>query len=322
MNNQMNIVIAINKSYIRYAYVMLKSLLINNPSPVHVYVFHHDLTASDEPVLRELEHSYTVCIYYVYVSDNYLPSKEALAANSWGIETYFRLLLTDLLPAHLDRALYIDSDMIINGSIKEFYYHELGPKRLAACRDFISQAPFHDYRDELFKNIIVDDQAYFNAGFTLFDLNALGQDYNFKHYMDVAKQLNYQIHFPDQDLLNYCHHDDVLLLDALKYNLYARRAYTDYHLHYNDVKEQVTVIHYATSKPWQGNCFHCDIEQLWWDYAKMTPFYIEFMEQMVTEVINDTATFQYTSELQNENHQLYQIISQYETILNAYNINL
>ena len=46
--NPMNIVIAVNRRYVRYSYFMLTSLLLNNPDPVDVYVLHCDLTAEDE----------------------------------------------------------------------------------------------------------------------------------------------------------------------------------------------------------------------------------------------------------------------------------
>lgn len=322
MNESMNIVIAINRAYIRYAYVMLKSLLIHNSDPMHVYIFHHDLEKKDETIFDTLTNSHSVTFHFVYITDDFLPPQEALDANLWGIETYFRLLLNDLLPSTLARALYIDSDMIINGSLTDFYYQNLGNKKLAACNDFTSQPPFGDYRDETFANIMTGDSIYFNAGFTLFDLNALRSDNSFAHYMDVAKQLNYRIDFPDQDLLNYCHYKEVKICDAFTYNLYARRAFTDYNMNYQNVKETVKVIHYATSKPWQGNCFHCDIEQLWWDYAKLTPFYNELMEEFVTQTINDHTLFRYSSELASENDQLYQIIQQYDTILKAKGINI
>lgn len=317
MKEPMNIVIAINRAYIRYAYVMLKSLLMHNPSHIHVYILHHDLKKADENIFKTLADSYSVTFHYLYVSDEYLPPKEALDANSWGIETYFRLLLADLLPAKTDRALYIDSDMIINGSLEEFYYQELGEKKLAACADFTSQPPFHDYRDEIFKDIMSGDSIYFNAGFTLFDLKALRLDNSFKHYMEVAQKLQYRIHFPDQDLLNYCHHKEVRICDAFTYNLYARRAFTDHQMTYADVKDKVRVVHFAASKPWQGNCFHCNIEQLWWDYARLTPFYTELMEEFVEQSINDITLFRYSSELAAENAQLYQIIDQYDKILKA-----
>lgn len=133
--------------------------------------------------------------------------------------------------------------------------------------------------------------------------------------MDTASRLDYKIQFPDQDLLNYCHWNETLFFDENKYNLYARRAYTNLDLTLQNVKDSVHVIHYATSKPWSGNCLHCNLEQLWWNYAKLTPYYSDFLEQMVYETINSTDVLQYMTALQQENEQLYQIIDQYDMLL-------
>ena len=313
--NPMNIVIAVNRRYVRYSYIMLTSLLLNNPGPVHVYVLHCDLTAEDEITFNRLSQSYPVTFHYCKLTEKLLPPSDVRASNSWGVETYFRLAILDALPESADRALYIDSDMIINRSLEDFYYCDLQGKRLAACRDFICEAPFGDYRDDTFRDVIPEGFTYFNAGLTLFDLSALRGEYNFNRYMDTVRELNYKIQFPDQDLLNYCHRNDVLFFDAMQYNLYARRAYTDNGLHYEDVKQNATVVHYATAKPWQGNFLHCDIEQLWWDYAAKTPFYHEILEEAMHEIMMDSTVNTYVSELQQENAQLYHILDQYELLL-------
>lgn len=207
MSSTMNIAIAVNKAYLKYAAVMLTSLCTQQSENLNVYVLHHDLSPEDQSVLSSLPEKYQITIEYIFVPDHLLPPKKVLRANSWGIETYFRLLLVDLLPAALDRALYIDIDMIINKSLTDFYYCDLGDKKLAACRDFTGTPPYNDYRQELFADILAvsPDFLYFNAGITLFHLNALRPAYNFAYYMDIAKQLDYKIQFPDQDLLNYCH---------------------------------------------------------------------------------------------------------------------
>lgn len=318
----MNIAIAVNKPYVKYAYVMLTSLCQHQKEALDIYVLHHDLTSGDQSLFTPLSTQYQISFHFIYVPDHLLPPAEVLNANSWGIETYFRLLLVDLLPSSLDRALYIDADMIINQPLNEFYYCDLKNAKLAACRDFTGTPPFADYRQELFADLISPNFIYFNAGLTLFHLDALRPTYNFAYYMDIAKKLDYKIQFPDQDLLNYCHCNEVLLFDENKYNLYARRAFTDLGATLQSVKENTHVIHFATSKPWSGNCFHCNLEQLWWDYAKMTPFYTEFLEQMVYETINSTETFQYVTELQQENNQLYQILSQYDAILQKKGITI
>lgn len=317
----MNIAIAINHTYVRYSYVMLTSLLLNNDRPIHVYVLYRDLTLDDKTVFSTLSDQYDVTFHFCYVRDDLLPSPEVMASNSWGIETYFRLSISDLLPKELDRALYIDSDMIINASLDEFYFCELGDKKIAACNDYISTAPFGDYRDKLFSSVISKDFVYFNAGLTLFSLDALRSDYNFAAYMETARQLNYQIQFPDQDLLNYCHRNDLLLFDPRYYNLYARRAYTDLHLHYEDIKNDTPVIHYATAKPWHGNALHFDIEQLWWDYAAKTPFYHELLEETLHNIMTDSTINDFVFNLQQENAQLYQILDQYELLLKKVGIS-
>lgn len=321
VKNSMNIVIAVNQKYLRFSYIMLNSFFLNNPGPADIYVIHRDLTPQDESFFQELETRYSATSHFLYVSDELLPPADVLSSNSWGIETYFRLLIMDLLPESIDRALYIDSDMIINQSIEDFYYCDLKGKRLAACKDMTSQPPFHDYRDETFKSCITDGFQYFNAGFTLFDVAALRSSFSFRTYMDTARRLNYQIQFPDQDLLNYCHRNDVLFFDEFKYNLYARRAYTNHGIHYEWVKQNTAVIHYASAKPWHGNCFHCDIEQLWWDYAKLTPFYTDLMEEALREIMTDNTTFRYVNELEEQRKQMLQIIDQYEAILKKANIH-
>lgn len=312
--NTMNIVIAINRKYLRYSYVMLTSLFLNNPFPIHVYVLHRDLLSEDTSFFLPLAKQFDATFDFCHISDSLLPSPEVMASNSWGIETYFRLSIMDLLPKTEDRALYIDSDMIINASLKDFYFCDLGKHKIAACRDFICQSPFGDYRDELFRDM-PDDFTYFNAGLTLFSLEDLRPNYCLAAYMDAAKQLDYKIQFPDQDLLNYCHHGQVLFFDSRYYNLYARRAYTDLHLGHEDVKNDTIVIHYATAKPWQGNSLHCGIEQIWWDYAKQTPFFHELAEETLSEIMTDDTVNHYVSGLKEENQLLYQIIDQYEIIL-------
>lgn len=315
MSSVMNIAIAVNRAYVKYAYVMLTSLCQHQNEQLNIYILHHDLAAEDQDLLSPLIKEYSITLHFIYVPDHLLPPSEVLQANSWGVETYFRLLLVDLLPDTIDRALYIDVDMIINKPLNDFYFCELGSNKLAACLDFTGTPPFEDYRQELFAEFISPDFIYFNAGLTLFNLSELRPFYNFAYYMDTAQKLDYKIQFPDQDLLNYCHWNEVLLFDENKYNLYARRAYTDRGATLQSVKQTSHVVHFATAKPWQGNCFHCELEQLWWDYAKQTPFYIEFLKQMVYETINSNETFTYAMNLQLENKQLYQIISQYDTLL-------
>ena len=100
--------------------------------------------------------------------------------------------------------------------------------------------------------------------------------------METAKKLDYKLVTPDQDLLNYLHYKEVKIIDAVKYNLFARMAY-NLGVGYKEVKQKVTLIHFIGNKPWDGKADRFEIEQLWWDYAEMTPFYEEIAEKFLRE---------------------------------------
>jgi lipopolysaccharide biosynthesis glycosyltransferase len=50
-------------------------------------------------------------------------------------ETYYRLLCLDYLPIRLKRVLYLDCDVLINGSLKELYKTDLTGYLFAAADD-------------------------------------------------------------------------------------------------------------------------------------------------------------------------------------------
>lgn len=311
----MNIVIAINQKYIRYAYVMLTSLLSNNPISTDVYILHHDLLASDEETFAPLARRYPVAFHFIYVPDNLLPSEDVLSTSSWGIEAYFRLAITDLLPLEVTRALYLDTDMIVHHSIAELYNVDFAGNVIAACKEYTSTPPFHNYRDELFAPIFDHDFYYFNSGMILYNMEELRPAHSFATYMKMAQALDYKIQYPDQDLLNYCHHKKVLYVDPYKYNLNARYAFQYDNLQYSDLEKQGNIIHYASSKPWRGNFLHCNVEQLWWDYAAQTPFYDDFLQEFIHETMTDLTLNSYIGSLIQKNEELYDKINLYDTLL-------
>ena len=200
-------------------------------------------------------------------------------------------MLTDILPPEVDRPLYLDVDMIINKPVRALYETDFEDCYFCACRDmgFFNEPntiPFPDGRSELFKEHLARNFTYFNAGMMLWNIEKLRGKYTFQTYMDLARALNYQLVAPDQDLLNYLHWNQVKFVDEYQYDLFSKMAYNS-GVHYEDVRKETTIVHFAGMKPWEGQYMHYDIEQLWWDYAKLTPFYTELMEEFLHACIND-----------------------------------
>ena len=303
MTKRMNISTSLNSKYMRYTYVMLTSLLGNQPKglDIHVYLLHSDLTESDKEYLHNVVESFDGTLHLLQVDPSLFPKDCPITVN-WSLEMYFRLMLPKLLPEDVDRILYIDVDTIVNHSLLELYDTDFEGNMLCACTDPLN-GDFPDIRNEIFAEHMKQGFTYFNSGVLLMNVPAMREKYDLKDYLKVAEDLEYNILAPDQDLLNYVHWNEVKIMDANKYNLFARLAF-NYDIHYEEVKEQVTIIHFTGRKPWSGTTLHFDIEQLWWDYAKKTPFYIELMEEFVHETVNDPTIFKVMEKLAQEKNAL------------------
>ena len=299
----MNIATSLNSKYMRYTYVMLTSLFENQPKDldIHIYLLESDLTQKDKEYLSDVVVSNGGSIHFIKIDKSIFPAR-CPVSDMWSLETYYRLALLNVLPKDVDRLLYLDVDIIVNQSLEDLYFEDFEGKMVCACPD-LSAEVLPDIRADVFREYLEKGMVYFNAGIMLYNINQMRTNYDVNVYLKIAEKLEYKLVAPDQDLLNYAHWNEVKLLDAYKYDLFARLAY-NYDIHYEEVKEQVAIVHFAGEKPWQGNCVHYDVEQLWWDYAKKTPFYVEFMEEFLDKVINDSRIYDAMEALAEEKNLL------------------
>ena len=306
---RVNVATALNSRYMRYTYVMLTSLFdshtrerVEEKVQFHVYLLHSDLTGKDQECLSSLAEEYGHTIHFIKVDREAFPV-QLPTTQSWSLETYFRLMLMDILPADVDRLLYVDVDMIIQKPILELYCMDLEGAYFCACPDMTVQFPTSDVRDEVFREHIAAGFTYFNAGLMLWDIASLRGRYCFQDYMDLAEKLEYRLLAPDQDLLNYMHWNQVKYADPYRYDLFSKKAY-GLGYRYEQVKAEVVIVHFAGMKPWEGRYVHYDVEKLWWDYAGMTPFYHELMEEFLQDCLGDSLVYDTISALSAEKKDL------------------
>lgn len=287
----------------RYTYVMLTSIFENQPKDldIHIYLLHNDLTDQDKEHLQNVVRSYNGTLHLLQIDTSLFPESCPIS-NEWSLEIYFLLLPQDILPEDMDRILYLNVDIIVNHSLEELYNTDFEGNMLCACADAFC-GTFPDFRNEIFKEHLLQGFTYFNSGVMLLNIASMREKYHLEDYLKIAESLDYKLVAPDQDILNYMFWQKVKILDETKYNLFAKWAY-QHDIHYKEVKEQVTIVHYIGYKPWSGEFVHYDIEQLWWDYAKKTPFYIELMEEFVYETINFSEVYSAMETIKNEKRML------------------
>ena len=290
----MNIITALNRKYIPYTFTMLLSLCINEKEHIDAYLLNSELTSEDVGEIRKVLSEYDIEVYSLTVDRQKFSDR--LPHNSqWSIETYYRLMMLELLPQTVDRALYLDGDMVINKSLSELYHVEFEGAEIIACDDKSglntpdSYGPKHN---EMFREAYAQEYRYFNAGVMLLNIEEMRKKYSFQTYLDAFEAWNYQMEAPDQDILNWVHWKKVAYVDCMVYDLFARVAHNA-EITYEEVKEGTAIVHFAGAKPWENGNFHFDIERLWWDYAKLTPYYDELLKGFVESAMTDTTVADY-----------------------------
>ena len=164
----LTIACAINRLYLQPLLVTLTSLVAHLPAgtPVRLYVLHRDLTAKDIERLS----------VFARVSAA-SPPMERIAGlplrSPFTPEAYGPLLLPDVLPASLDRVLYLDADLLVLDDLTPLWQSDMAGAPLAAVQD--AAIPLVSSRRGLraVETIGIPASApYFNAGVMLMDLEA------------------------------------------------------------------------------------------------------------------------------------------------------
>lgn len=313
MDKRIYIAISINEKYAAYAYVLLVSLFEHHAADsITVYIMQSDLTAKTKQLLYSFGEQQGQEIVFVTVSleqilaDLTHNTREGYTTDAlpttenWSREMYYRLLLGEMIPKEINRVLYLDVDIIVNGNLSEFYFQELDNMELAVADDPMIQGNFSLEQQELFRDM--ESVRYFNSGVLLYDLEVIRKSYTFLTYIDVARQYQYRLTNPDQDLLNYVHMGKVKYVDNTKYNLFSQIAEMEYG-GYEYVARHGIIIHFAGRKPWNYSGVHYSTEKIWWDYASETPFYQDMLEKVFYDGLWDDS-YQTIMDLKKENNEL------------------
>ena len=140
-----------------------------------------------------------------------------------------RLLIADHVDVSGARMVTLDSDMIVNASLRPLVDRDLGTEFFAAIHD-----PPR-----------VHDRTYFNSGLTMFDVDAYKFHDIGNRCLRWLADREHHPHFPDQDALNeVVGHSWHRLARTWNYFCYNEAGFTSEDL------ESCKIAHFAGPKPW------------------------------------------------------------------------
>ena len=247
----MNIVVTINRNYLRPLCVMLRSLVDAHPHrPADIYILHTELKEEDIAFIEETLGNGGYTLHAVTVSRDFL--KDAPVTFHFSREMYFRIFAAGLLPEAVERALYLDPDMVILRDLSPMYDMHMEDRFFAAARSINTVAEM-SYKMRLH---MPAESRYFNSGVLLMNLKLLRQRQDVQEVMNYIEQNKSRLILPDQDALNALYNRYTALLDPLVYNLDMRyftllcaTSLLKFDLEY--VRSHTAIVHYCgKNKPW------------------------------------------------------------------------
>ena len=280
------LVLSANEYYVPYMGTLLQSIK-ENSSPNRTYdivVLHRDITPQSQAVLQRLMAPSNFSLRF-FDTTRLMRDYESnlFLRGHFRIETYFRLLMQDILPAY-NKALYLDCDMVANHDIAELFDVDVDGYLLAAVQDADTAGLYNgfepqkkNYMDNIMK--MKDPYSYFQAGTILFNLAEFRKRYTVTEMFEYAT--SYEWELLDQDVLNHFAEGHVKYLDmrwnvvmdwlGIRINDIIGRAPRMLYQGYMDSRKDPYIIHYAgPDKPWDN--FESDYADYFWSYAQRTPF--------------------------------------------------
>ena len=265
--NPIPIFYACDDNFVKYTVVSLSSM-IKNADPSRRYcvtVLHTGISDRMQQVVLDLAGKNfeigfrDVTDYLESISDK-LPLRDYYSKT-----TYYRLFIAEMYPEH-KKAVYVDSDTVVQGDISQLYDTEIGDAYAGACHEqaMLQEDVYGTYVEQVMG---ISRYNYFNAGIMLINCDAFRKYAVLDRFISLLHVYNFTV-TQDEDYLNVICKDHIYWLDD-RWNteIFGEIAFPI---------EEAKILHYImTSKPWHyRDCRHGDI---FWHYAKDTPVYSEML---------------------------------------------
>jgi lipopolysaccharide biosynthesis glycosyltransferase len=274
MKDIMHIAFGVDDKYVMPLGVLIKSILLTNPQQKIVFhVLAEKLSAKNKKLLSELCASSSVHISFYNITRQDIGRFNKYSFDYAGsITTYFRLLLPELLP-EVNKVLYLDSDILVVGSLTGLWKTDLAGQAAAAVIDYALGDDVHKYNITEYKL----KNGYYNAGVLLLNLtywrkNAIG----IKLMTALCRNESKYTH-ADQDVINHVLKNVIKQVPA-KYNCMLIAAQLEdcqiRKERYKDILAgylHPVIIHFAGAQPWYKETKH-PYKDLWLLVKTQTPW--------------------------------------------------
>lgn len=249
----MQVLCASDERYLPHAATMLRSLLEHN-RVFRIHYFYSSVASDELAKLKSMaSKSGSEIVFYEVVPRTF----EQLRVDKWAsAAVYYRLLATSLLPAELDRILYLDSDIVVRHSLDDLWNTDLTDHALAAIPDY--------WQDAKSLEVVPAGEKLFNSGVLLINLKAWRQTNVPERAVTFIKENPEKVQFWDQEALN--------AVLARQWIELPPRWNAQGETHWSKGMPDPAIVHFIMSgKPWHWSNVH-PFKSEYRRYRLMTPW--------------------------------------------------
>lgn len=277
-HNVISVFFACDEKYVPYVSTAIASVCDNTQHPLNIYVIDGGITEHSKKMLTEfVALKAEASLQILTVNTNIFKD---MKVNQLSVSAFCRFLIPWVVP-DLDRAVYLDSDVMVLRDIADLFNQDLRGKALAACPD-MGREP----REQLLsvnKNYISFDKnhIYFNSGVLVIDCQKWRENNIIDDLIALEAKYRYDMIFMDQDVLNKYFDNNYTTL-SIEYNFmpHMKEVCKNGEVEnitcemVKEVEKHCRIIHFAGPiKPWESKwCFNNGEFEKFWYYANKTPF--------------------------------------------------
>ncbi len=274
MRTEMNVVYSFDDNYVQHAGLSIMSLLEHNQEVeyLNLYVIENNLSADNKLKLKKITDEYRRNIHYLNLSEL---TKNLKVNTDFNRSAYGRIFIADIL--NVDRVLYVDSDTIINNTLKPLLDVNMDGFLVAGVQDSVN--PYYVYKIGLDNN----HQYICDGGIIILNLSLWRVQNIVKKCIDFILKFNGNPPHNDQGTINYVCRGHIKILPP-NYNVMppmfcfsAEQIKTLFKMEKYYSQEEIDnainhpiVIHYTDeffNRPWFENCTH-PMKNLYLSYLK------------------------------------------------------
>jgi len=248
---EINILVTLDKSYIKPLKVMLLSLKATNVDcRFSIWLLHDSIPEAEINHLRGFTDKLDYDFHPLKIDATYWQTAPTL--KQYPTEMYYRLLCTEYLPADLERIIYLDPDTLILNPIEALWSIDLKGNMIAAA----SHLGLTGINQTINNVRLRTKSEYFNSGVMLIDLNKMRAKVNKSDILDLIKDHAKELVLPDQDILNYLYGNQILSIPEEIWNFDTRANIVHFaksrgQVDTNWVIANTSILHFCgRPKPW------------------------------------------------------------------------